>query len=67
MDGVVQAALAAYMIPVARYYSATVRSAFSAKNRQEVDVASTALPCVASSAKIRRDQVVVAAANFPIE
>jgi Holliday junction resolvasome RuvABC endonuclease subunit len=67
MDGVVQAALAASRIPVTRYFSATVRSVFSAKNKQEVDAAITALPCVASSAKVRRDQVVVAAASFPVE
>jgi Holliday junction resolvasome RuvABC endonuclease subunit len=67
MDGVVQAALAALSIPVARYYGATVRSAFSAKNKQEVETATTAFSCVAGSAKTRRDQVIVAAASFPAE
>jgi Holliday junction resolvasome RuvABC endonuclease subunit len=65
MDGVIQAAFAAMSIPVARYYSATVRGAYGAKTKADLETALTALECVASSAKIRRDQIVVATARFP--
>ena len=65
MDGVVQAAFAAAGVPVNRYYGATVRSAFGAKNKQAVDAATAAIPCVSNSAKTRREQIVVAVARFP--
>lgn len=65
MDGVVQAALAAASVPVRRYYGATVRSAFAAKTRQDMETATSAVPCVAGTAKVRREQVVVAVATLP--
>lgn len=65
MDGVVQAALAAVSVPVRRFYSASVKSAFKAKTRQDADAAAAAIPCVAASAKVRRDQIVVAVAALP--
>lgn len=62
MDGVVQEALSEVDVPVKRYYAATVRSAFSAKNRSALDTETSKLSCVNSTAKVRREQVVVAAA-----
>jgi Holliday junction resolvasome RuvABC endonuclease subunit len=65
MDGVVQATLGERGVPVRRFYSATVRSSFSAKTKAAADTAAAAIPCIAGSAKTRRDQVVVAFPAFP--
>jgi Holliday junction resolvasome RuvABC endonuclease subunit len=63
MDGVVQAALAERGISVAGYKSGSIRSAFG-KTKTAADSAIDLVPCVVSSAKIRRDQVIVAVAQL---
>ena len=65
MDGVVQAAFAAASVPVRRYYGASVRSAFEARTRPDLEAATSAVPCVAANAKVRREQIVVAVATLP--
>ncbi|TFC16552.1 hypothetical protein [Cryobacterium glucosi] len=65
MDGVTQATLADLHVPMKGYKSATVRSAFG-KTKPIADAVIESLPCVSSSAKTRRDQLVVAIAQFPI-
>jgi hypothetical protein len=65
MDGVVQATVSERGIPVWRLYSATIRSAFSARKKVDLEAATAAVPCVATSVKVRREQVVVAVAAFP--
>lgn len=65
MDGVTQATLADLNVQVKGYKSATVRSAFG-KTKPLADAIIESVPCVAASAKTRREQLVVAVARFPI-
>ncbi|MBT2551626.1 hypothetical protein [Arthrobacter sp. ISL-5] len=64
VDGVVQAALAELHIPVKGYKSATVRSAFG-KTQALAEAAMELVPCIASTAKLRREQLAVAVAQYP--
>ena len=63
MDGVVQATLADQKVPLKLYKSATVRSAFG-KSKAIAEAAQNGLPSVSASAKTRRDQLIVALAQF---
>jgi len=65
MDGVVQATLAEIGIPVRRFLAVSVRAAFRAKRSVDLEAAIETIPCVAATAKSRRDQLVVAVAGLP--
>jgi hypothetical protein len=65
VDGVVQATCGERGILVRRFFGATVRAQFAAKNKPSLDAALALIPCVADSAKLRREQVAVAVAAFP--
>lgn len=64
MDGVVQATLAELDVPVRSFKSATVRGCYGKTNAQ-MEAAWRDIPCISSSAKVRRDQLAVAVAQFP--
>ncbi|TFD47158.1 hypothetical protein E3T33_03795 [Cryobacterium sp. TMT1-2-1] len=65
MDGVAQATLAELNVPVKSFKSATVRSSFG-KSKAVAEAAIELVPCVSASAKTRRDQLVVAVAQFAV-
>ncbi|GGJ36220.1 hypothetical protein GCM10010052_36660 [Paenarthrobacter histidinolovorans] len=61
-----QAALGELHVPVKGYKSATVRSAFG-KTQALADAAMELIPCIAGAAKVRREQLAVAVAQYPVE
>jgi len=62
VEGVVQEAVASAGVECRRVVAASLRSAFSAKKKAELDEALVAMPLVAATAKTRRDPVTAALA-----
>jgi Holliday junction resolvasome RuvABC endonuclease subunit len=64
-EGVVQECLAAKGVPCKRMVSASLRSAFGAKNKDQLAEIQDAVPCIATTAKTRREPVAAAVALLP--
>lgn len=65
VEGVVQAALAEAGLNVKRLYAVSLRAAFSARTKAELDMATASHPCVTQVPKVRREVIVAAVAGFP--
>lgn len=65
VEGVVQERIASNQLACKRVVSATLRGAFNAKNGAQLAEYETQVPCVAGTAKTRREPVVAAAALLP--